>query len=317
MSTRIFILGTGAVGMLLGTKLAKNGKDVFMLQTSVDDAPFQDRDVIFESADGEIERVTLNFGSLVRQTRLEGLIVVATKSYANEIVAYKLRKLQVDSSLPIILIQNGLGNKQPFVEQGFENISRGLLYAASLQKGKHHVKFWPIADSPIGAVYGNEKWAVRFADELSTVNLSFVCSKDIQCAIWEKVAVNCVFNSICSVLDSDNGVFVRNTVANRIAVTMLEEIVTVAAEQGVDLSMGKLTQLIQDVSKNSSGQLCSTLQDLKHGRETEIRQMNLEVNRLAQEASSSLQVPTTRIMGELVTILEETQRRVEDTSNPP
>jgi 2-dehydropantoate 2-reductase len=56
------------------------------------------------------------------------------------------------------------------------------------------------------------------------------------------------------------------------------------------------------VSKGSDGQLISTLQDLNHGRETEIDYFNLEIARIGAAATPKIDTPTTRALGEMVKI---------------
>ena len=112
--------------------------------------------------------------------------------------------------------------------------------------------------------------------------------------------LNAAFNSICPLINIDNGVFERDPAVAAIARTVIEEAIAVASGVGVQLSPDELMKQLMLISRRSSGQLISTLQDLLAGRETEIDFLNRAIVRTAAELRPPIDPKITRILGELV-----------------
>jgi len=65
---------------------------------------------------------------------------------------------------------------------------------------------------------------------------------------------------------------------------------------------------IRQISHGSQGQLISTLQDLRHGRETEMQHLNLAVTRLAESMHPALTLPRTHLLGQMILAKSRGQR---------
>ncbi len=59
-----------------------------------------------------------------------------------------------------------------------------------------------------------------------------------------------------------------------------------------------MEQLLQ-ISRSSDGQLISTLQDIRNGRETEIEFLNLEMARMAAAQHPRIDLPRTELLGKM------------------
>jgi 2-dehydropantoate 2-reductase len=86
--------------------------------------------------------------------------------------------------------------------------------------------------------------------------------ENIQILIWKKVITNCVFNSICPLLEIDNGVFHRNAAALEIGKKVIGECIEVADANGIALTTDDVLQNVLTISKMSDGQKISTYQDI-------------------------------------------------------
>ena len=115
-----------------------------------------------------------------------------------------------------------------------------------------------------------------------------------------------MFNSICPLLDIDNGVFVRDAAAKDLALEVVRECVTLTDRLNLGLGLGlglsenKLIEQLLRISQGSSGQLISTLQDIKQGRPTEIAFLNLEIARVAAALQPPLALPRTEFLGKMI-----------------
>jgi 2-dehydropantoate 2-reductase len=174
-----------------------------------------------------------------------------------------------------------------------------LATSESLESSK--VRFKLVAPSPIGIIKGSNETLQEIVDILDTDLFSFRYENDIQTIIWKKVISNCVFNSICPLLETDNGIFQRNDEVLQIAKTVIAECLSAAKEYGIDLTMDVVLENILAISKMSDGQKISTYQDILNKRETEIETMNLAI---AESAilKGNIAVPVTAMLGQLVKI---------------
>jgi 2-dehydropantoate 2-reductase len=170
------------------------------------------------------------------------------------------------------------------------------------------VRFKPVSICPIGRLVGDGANLDRVVDELSSPNFRFRAELDIQPVIWKKAIINSVFNSVCPLLDIDNGVFHREEVALNIAKRVIAECVAVANEVGVFLQADDVVEGLLLISKASDGQLISTLQDINNKRETEIETLNFEMVNIAQRMNMGNLVVETGLLGELTKLKSDISR---------
>ena len=139
----------------------------------------------------------------------------------------------------------------------------------------------------------------EIVEQLATAQLKFRPEPEIQSIIWEKAILNSVFNSICALLDIDNGIFHRDQAVLELARRVIDECVGVAHAYGIKLDGLAIETKALVISKSSDGQLISTLQDIRNGRETEIDTLNLKIARLAEELNEGPSVLETKLLGVL------------------
>ena len=137
-------------------------------------------------------------------------------------------------------------------------------------------------------------------NELNTTAFPFVSHSDIKREVWKKAIINAVFNSICPLLEIDNGIFVRDEKASLLAQEIVDECLVIAHNIGIRVSVEEIMQQIFAISKKSEGQLISTLQDINAGRDTEIDYLNLEIARLGETLIPVIKASTTRTLGEMI-----------------
>jgi len=237
---------------------------------------------------------------------LNGPVLLTSKSFGNRELAQRLNGKTGQS--PLVLLQNGLGVEDPFLEAGFPRLYRCVLLATSQVQAPYVVRYKPVAASPVGVVRGHETELSELVATLTTPQFPFRAEVAIQQAIWEKVITNCVFNAICPLLDVDNGIFYRNESALALAREVIDECLAVAKKVGVGLDRAEVEQRLLQISQRSEGQLISTLVDINQGRETEIDSLNLAVARLADRLDQPELATKTRLLGELTRLKAEKSR---------
>ena len=295
--SRISILGSGAIGFPLAVCLTNAGRSVVAVRTSRGDVAPHATTVVVDTG-AELMRAAVETVSLAQLARLDGMVVVASKSYANAALAEGLKAKGARG--PIVVMQNGVGVERPFLDAGFPDVYRCILYVTSQAIGEDSYATRPVTASPIGVIAGSETTLAACVDTLNTAAFPFRAEANIQREIWKKATINAVFNSICPLLDVDNGVFVRDAAVVSLALEVVRECVSLTERLGLDLGEHEVMEQIRRISRRSDGQLISTLQDIKAGRPTEIASLNLEIARVAAALQPGLALPRTELLGRLV-----------------
>jgi 2-dehydropantoate 2-reductase len=300
VSERIYILGAGAIGMALAVHLANSGRQVTAVRTSTDDMAAHTTEVTICGSQGRTFKSVLEMVSLARLRRLTGPVVITAKTYANAAIAARLREIEVVG--PLVIMQNGVGVEDPYLDLDALRVYRCVLYATAQKHADQGYTFIPVNASPIGVVRGDEQELARLVSALNTSEFPFVCLRDIQQEVWKKATINAVFNSICPLLEADNGIFIRDAETARLAREVVDECVAVMQRMGFSLTADEVMQQLFAISRKSDGQQISTWQDINNGRETEIEHLNLEIARIARRVAPDVNMSVTRALGEMIKI---------------
>jgi 2-dehydropantoate 2-reductase len=293
----IYILGSGAVGFPLAAYLAAAGRAVVAVRTSRSDIP---KGTITVAVQNDASRISapVETVSLSKLVDIRGTIVVAAKSHANTAIAQALSAKAAAG--PIVILQNGLGVEKPFLDAGFSSVYRCVLYVTAQPVAENGFTFRPVTASPIGIITGDEAGLQKCVADLTTAGFPFRPEANIQRETWKKAIINSVFNSICPLLDIDNGIFVRDAAAAKLAREVIRECVVLTDRLNLGLTEDELMEQLLLISKRSDGQLISTLQDIRTGRQTEIEFLNLEIARVAATMHPRIALPRVELLGNLI-----------------
>ncbi|AEM71627.1 2-dehydropantoate 2-reductase [Allomuricauda ruestringensis DSM 13258] len=294
-NSKIYIVGSGAIGKALAVFLQQENKQVVLVRGREDNIPDTEDTITVVGKDNTFQQriITTTFSAI---QAINGIVLIATKAFANTVIAKKLKDKEGDFSL--VLLQNGLHVERPFQE--FDKVYRCVLFSTSQVTEDNKVTFKSVMSSPVGNLQGNNDGLEDVIDKINTPYFSFHSEPDITRHIWTKVIANCAFNSICPLLETDNGIFIRNANALQLARTIIEECVSLAQRQGIDLDCDTIEKNLMLISQRSDGQLISTYVDILHNRRTEIESLNLEVAKLADDLGIPETVTHTRLLGELI-----------------
>lgn len=293
----IYIIGFGAICKALAVFLKLSGRQVTIIRGSVNDGTTATEHICVQMPDGTNHQADLDMATIKNFATIRGIIVLANKSFGNTPLATLLKGKTGNS--PIVLLQNGLGVGQPFINEQYPEIYRCVLFVTSQVVDPDTVRFKPVAICPIGIERGNPDNLNNIVARLTTPNFPFKSEPDIQQVIWKKAIVNCVFNSVCSLLEVDNGIFHRNAQAQGIARRIISECIAVARAKGIHLHHKEIEQSLSQISQLSEGQEISTLQDIRNKRRTEIETLNPEIVNIARSVNKESLVSETRLLGEL------------------
>lgn len=305
MKDTIYIIGAGAVGKALAVTLAGDHKKAVLLRGSVDNQPAT-VEKIQVVREGAVQEADVEVSTISNFAELDGIVVLTNKSYGNAQLAATLKSKTGRS--PIVILQNGLGIEQVFADRGFPEIYRCVLFVTSQLTKDNMVSFKPVAVSPIGAVSNSATTTDAVVKQLDSAGFRFRAENNIQPIIWKKAIINSVFNSICPLLETDNGIFHRDAGALAIAERIIAECIAIAQEKGISLEAGEVRENLLLISRSSDGQLISTLQDIRNKRRTEIETLNFEIARIAKTLNKEHLVRETALLGELTRLKSDISR---------
>ena len=308
-NNKIYIIGSGAIGKALGVFLKLEGKETILVRGSVDHLKESkdfitvkdNKDRIFE------ERITTTTFSNLKE--LNGIVLITTKTFANAEIAKKLSNLKGDYS--IVLLQNGLNIETPF--SAFKNVYRCVLFTTSQIIDNGQVRFKAVTASPVGSINNRNANLKELVSRINTEHFTFRAEPNIEHFVWNKAIINCAFNSICPLLEVDNGIFYRNDDVASIARTVIQECVDLSRKIGLQLDKNEIEKSLLLISERADGQLISTYDDIRKKRRTEIESLNLEMARLAESIGAPEIVPFTKALG--LTVLEKSKLSLLENSN--
>ena len=293
----VYVLGCGSVGMALAACLVNEGKTAVAVWTKNQDASKETIKVALHYGADRME-VSVETVGLSKLTNLDGTIAVTAKSYANGPIALALKGKSMLG--PLVIMQNGVGVEKPFLDAQLGEIYRCVLYLTSQVTSEKEFGFHSIKSSSVGIVKGDQTGLENAVKALSTERLPLHPERNIQKEIWKKAIINAVFNSICPLLEIDNGIFVREREVAELGKDVVAECLALTDRLGLGLTQGELMDQIMQISKSSTGQLISTLQDIKAGRETEIEFLNLEMARIAAAQQPKVNLSRTELLGRMI-----------------
>ncbi len=303
MYQTIYIIGAGAIGKALAVFLKLEGRKVILVRGSVDKLGSIIKTISMTYANNSSLTAEVEITTFSQLSNLNGLIVLTNKSYGNKNLAEKL-KAKIGNN-PLVLLQNGLGIEQVFVDNKFTKIYRCVLFATCQIGADNKLNFKPVAICPIGIINGDESELDNLISALNTPYFQFKSECNIQSIIWKKAVVNIIFNSICPLLEIDNGIFFRNEAAIKMAKSIIDECLLVSGKLGIRLLKEEVLESVLLISKMSDGQLISTLQDINNGRKTEIETLNHVVVAIAKSQNLGHKILKTKLLGDLTLLKSE------------
>ncbi|HTF29989.1 MAG TPA: 2-dehydropantoate 2-reductase N-terminal domain-containing protein, partial [Flavitalea sp.] len=87
----IFIVGSGAVGKALAVFLKLSGRNITLIRGSINDGSRKTQSIRVETANGTIHEADIDIATLSTFHSIDGIVVLATKSFGNEQLANLLK----------------------------------------------------------------------------------------------------------------------------------------------------------------------------------------------------------------------------------
>jgi 2-dehydropantoate 2-reductase len=198
----VLCYGAGAIGSLVGGRLALSGVDVTLLARVPHVASIRTWGLILESPGGRVTCKNIDsISSLDDLTRPPDLIILTVKAYQTQEALDALRGLLRDG-VPILTLQNGVGNEEAIaaVAGADRAYSGAITISASVPRPgvvRQNTTDGGIALAPVGA--GQD--LARIESLLQRAGFRCEAHRDYRAMKWSKLLLNMVTNASVAILD--------------------------------------------------------------------------------------------------------------------
>ncbi|MHB1509740.1 MAG: ketopantoate reductase family protein [Acidimicrobiales bacterium] len=302
MSTRICVVGCGAVGGLFAAHLAQlDDVEVFAYDLAKDH-------VAAINASGLRLTGKADLVGRIQATVDPGEIppcdfgIVATKGYATR-AAISSAAACFPGPASVCSVQNGVGNEE-IIAAYVEHVMRGTTFPAGHLVEPGVVEMDTTGDTWIGpfeerpAAMGEVR---RLAELLTLAGMTTVALEDARGAQWTKLIFNAATNPIGALTNLTHGQLCELPAVRALVSALVTECVSVAGALGIELESDP-EELIDHAARVAYGHRASMLQDVLARRRTEIDSLNGGI--VAYADKFAVATPLNRAVAALIQGLE-------------
>lgn len=266
--THWHVLGAGAIGCLYADALDRGGFQTSLILRHATD---QKSVALIVEREGTKEQRYLN---IANHQDLEPIshLLVATKAFdvytAVSGIAHRL-----DENSVVVLLINGMG----LAEQLNATYPHLNLYCATTTHGAYRIAPQHICHAGLGETrigrQGLEQppdWYGLWEDAIENSHWD----ANINTALWSKLAVNCIVNPLTALHHCPNGELATDRSLSDKVAHLCDEVSHICREAGHADIADPLPQSVASVIRQTATNRSSMLQDVEHGRPTEIDYIN-------------------------------------------
>lgn len=301
---KIVIIGAGAMGGLFAVRLAAAGETVAVVDLWQEHiAAIARQGLKLETAEGT---VTGRPAAATSAAGLEAadLVVIFVKSAETKAATLSALPL-LGSSGRILTLQNGLGNAETIASvTGAERVLAGTTAQGATLLGPGLIRHGGRGDTHIGRLSGKaDDFCREVAGVFSRAGIPTRVEDGVQSLIWGKLIINAGINALTALLKYRNGQLAECAETSELLEMAVTEAVQVAAAAGIQLPYENPAAKVLAVAAATAANQSSMLQDILHGRSTEIDAINGAIVREGER--HGVPVPVNRTLTLLVRALEK------------
>jgi 2-dehydropantoate 2-reductase len=266
----VAIIGSGAIGLYYGGRLAEAGIDVrFLARSDYDHLSKCGLEV--ESIAGNFHLPNISAFNKPEDIGPVDLVIVAWKATANDALAFVLPPL-MHANTQVLTLQNGLGNCEQIAKiVDADRVYGGLCFVCINRIAHATIRHSAGGRMTIGKFSnGNLDNAERITQRFKAANIPATAVNDLAKAQWEKLIWNIPFNGLAV---AEGGITTDMLLTNPIIETeirtLMQEVITASAAQGVLLDQSLIESNIERTRPMGPYQP-STMIDFIEGRELEL-----------------------------------------------
>ena len=267
----IYILGQGAIGSLLAAKGQVSELNTIQIVRSDNDKNSS------VELDGKVQ--LLRAKKRLKEIQSIEFLVIPTKAYDVENALKEVKPLLTHGA-QVVVSHNGLGTIAlcktllgDVADIYFCTTSTGVSSKNNVIHiaGIGHSEWALVSKSASGEIEMRSNPSTK--EIISKLFFNAKQVNDILPVLWKKLAVNAIINPITAIHNCLNG-GVLAPQHQHLASSILEELVLVAKQEGLELNVNELKKHVVDVANQTKNNSSSMREDILNGRQTEIDFIN-------------------------------------------
>jgi 2-dehydropantoate 2-reductase len=294
------IIGAGSLGSLFAHYFHEQLIDFVIYEKNREIVSAVSRDGL-TLIKGETSRIIKpSIGSSPEILHDAEIIFLFVKSYSTvnaiEDVSDSISKKSV-----IVSLQNGLGNIEEI--RKFLEPERIVYGATTIGAAKSSLSTVVSGGSGIINIGGAENGNVlRVHHLLNSAGFNSYMVDNPDFYLWHKAIINAGINPIAAILGIPNGEIPENKYASMLQENIIREAAESAAANNVQIDYSEILKITREVCEKTSANICSMLQDIRNGRETEIESINGKIIQYGE--SKGLNLPYNKSLFLLIKSME-------------
>ncbi|MGF1703380.1 2-dehydropantoate 2-reductase [Photobacterium makurazakiensis] len=299
----IIVVGAGAMGCYFGGILLQAGHQLTFIdvdQYTIEAINHQG--LILETDAGQC--TVLATAALAKNVQKPAdLVVLFTKTLHTEAAMASIHHLLTPNTV-ILSLQNGLGNAEKIAKYHDKSrIAIGTtLVPADLQAPGHVVSHGPSSSRLMDVNTQSPDWVDALVTLLNKAGLNTERDLDIHSVVWSKVAFNAALNAISAVAGATPGQIGSIDYSVELARNIVHETCLVGQATGIVLDEAYIWKTVEMAMQSHPNHKPSMMQDIEHGRETEIEAINGAI--VASGEQLGVATPVNQTLYQLVKLKE-------------
>lgn len=293
------VVGAGAMGIVLGTTLARAGHDVGFLGRPPGEGELPRSPLVSLSAvNGTAAEVTLNLQDDPATVSSADVVLILVKT-GDTIDAVSRIAPHLRCGTPVVTLQNGLGARDRIraVLGEAARILPAVTAQAAMRTDSTHVFHTGEGQTFIGYERREDApVAAHIAQTFSDAGLPATAVSDIDRHIWRKAAVNSAINGLTGLGGFPNGAILEDPGLLHAALTVAGECAAVALAHGVDV--GDIRGAVVETAAATARNRSSMLQDIDAGRKTEVDAIHVAIYEAGRNVGVA--APATQLLAALI-----------------
>jgi 2-dehydropantoate 2-reductase len=236
------------------------------------------------------------------------MVLFCVKTSDTTATAEQIKPFLKDDAV-IVLLQNGVDNLRRITAVVDQPVIPAVVYVAASMAGPGHLKHAGAGSLIIGKPKesGDDKRLTpqllnQIASVFESANIECPVADDIDLKLWSKLAINCAFNAISAVGQSNYATILDMPAAAQSMRLSIDEVAAVAQAAGIALDADETFETILRAGNAMRPATSSTAQDLARGKHTEIDELNGFIARRGAELG--VPTPVNHVLHSLVKLRE-------------
>ena len=311
----ILIIGSGSVGIGLGSSLLSQGENISFLASEQTASKMKEggikRTGLFTNYSFKPEEFSVyeSYSEIPKNTF--DYVLITSKTTANKEISAKLNEHRdiLKENFTILIVQNGFGNDEAYLKYFKTNEVYCARIITGFTRPERNISEVTVYTEPmlLGSLHGeNIDHLQIIADRITSSGIKCELTYDLDKYLWAKMLYNCALNALGSILDVTYGKLTENEYSKEIMDNIIDEIFDVikaspystlwdSADEYKEIFYKKL---VPDTYNHYS----STHQDIKRKIKTEIDTLNGKVIELGDKYG--VDVSTNKVIYNMIKAIE-------------